>query len=200
VTELQQNRYDKLLRRVGGLIGAKSMVNDALGELFPTIETETLHAELLLLSDWRMAHGASSLGVSAGDINKTQLFNPVDSGNLIVPTGIRISSPTTDEMRYLLSAVPLDDLNTNMELFDSRLGVATIPLGQVRSEQTVGGVANFGIVFVDANVSFQLDIPYGMCVLAPGTGLIVSHTVVGTPLIVDYQWRERVAEQSELQF
>ncbi len=200
MTELQQNRYDKLLRRVGGLIGAKSMVNDALGELFPTIDAETLHAELLLLADWKMAHGAINLPASVGDINKTQLFNPVDSGNLVVPTRISIFSPTGDNIRYLLTSVPLTDLTANMELFDSRVGIAVIPVAQVRSLVSPAGVANFGEIVTLAFDLYVFDIPYGMCVLAPGTGLTVAHTVTGVPFIVDYQWRERVAEQSELQF
>jgi len=200
VTELQQNRYDKLLRRVGGLIGAKSMVNDALGELFPTIDTETLHAELLLLADWKMAHAALDMTPGALDIAKVQLFNPVDSGNVMVPVRINIRSATTAPIRYLLSEVPLDENLANRELFDSRLGVATIPLGQLRSEEEPGGVANFGQINVIADVSYVFDIPNGMCVLAPGTGLTISHTSVNVDMTTDWHWRERVAQESELQF
>jgi len=49
VTELQQNRYDQLLRRVGDLKGPGSKVNDVLQELFPTIDVENVPGELLFL-------------------------------------------------------------------------------------------------------------------------------------------------------
>lgn len=200
MTELQQNRYDKLLRRVGNLIGAKSMVNDALGELFPMLEVETLHAELLLLSDWKMAHGAIAQQPGALEIAKTQLFNPAESGSLVVPTRVSIRSATTAAIRYLFQSVVLDEDLANRELFDSRLGFPTRPLAQLRSEETVGGVASFGEIFVLADVSYIFDIPFGMCVIAPGTGLTFSHTAVNVDMTTDWHWRERAAQQSELQF
>ncbi len=45
--ELQQNRYDQLIRRVGGIIGPGSKVVEALGELFPVIDVENVPGELL---------------------------------------------------------------------------------------------------------------------------------------------------------
>ena len=86
MTELQQNRYDRLLRRVGGLIGAKSMVNDALGELFPMLEVENVPGELLALLGTQLGWCSASLGPSVGNFNHHQLFNPADSGVVITVT------------------------------------------------------------------------------------------------------------------
>lgn len=200
MSEIQQNRWDQLIRRAANIVGGGSQVNDTLNELFPTLDVETLNAELVLLSTWHLAHGATDIPGLAATINHSQLFNPVGSGNIIVPTRISIKTSANQEIRYALQSSALTDFTANNELFDSRLGVATAPVGQTRSVQQAGGLALFGEVFVQANVSYVFDIPLGMCVIAPGTGLNFANTSNNVAMIIDYQWRERVAQPAEVNF
>jgi len=200
MTELQQNRYDKLLRRVGGLIGAKSMVNDALGELFPTIDVESLNAELGLLSGWRLGFGSTDQLASAGNTNHSQLFNPAGSGSLVVLERVDFRTPASAVVRYALATAGLTNFTANVALRDTREGVTVAPLAQLRDVQQPGGVALFGSIVLQAGVTFTIEDKNGLFVLAPGTGLTFATTIQNINFTVNYLWRERVAEASELQF
>jgi len=200
VTELQQNRYDKLLRRVGGLIGAKSMVNDALGELFPMIDVETLNAELGLLSGWRLGFSSQSAAASAGDQNLIQLFNPADSGMLVVLERADFRNSVSQIIEYGLATTGLANFTANHALRDTREGILVQPVGQVRDVQQVASIASFGQFLLQADVTFTMEEKAGLFVLGPGTGVTFSTTVVNTTSLIQFLWRERVAQASELQF
>lgn len=200
MTELQQNRYDKLLRRVGGMIGAKSMVNDALGELFPVIEVEKVSLELLKLTDWRLGVGSSEQVALAANNNQVQLFNPVDSNMLVVPTHIWIRSATSQFIRFTFLGTPLTNNVGNILPRDTRDGITGGVFAQVRNVQQVGGLPATGQIFVVGNVGFDFNDQDGLAVLAPGTGLNLSTNAVNSSLQVTFFWRERTAQQSELQF
>lgn len=199
MTELQQNRYDQLLRRVGGLIGAKSMVNDALTELFPMVDVEDLKAELALISGSRLAFSSTFQLADPVDLNHSQLFNPTDSNNLIVLERLDIRASIAQNIEYQLATVALADFTANHALRDTRLGIPTAPVGQVRSVEQAGGLAQFGLIWEDTNGK-TIEDKRGLFVLAPGTGLTIATTVANADFIVSYLWRERVAETSELQF
>lgn len=200
MTELQQNRYDKLLRRVGGLIGAKSMVNDALGELFPQIDVETLNAELGLLSSWRLGFSSIVFAASAGDLNHAQLFNPADSGTIVVLERVDMLDALAQPIRFGLATAGLTNFTANQALRDSREGILVQPVAQVRDVQQVAGIAQFGTITMQAAVTFTLEEKLGLFVLGPGTGLTFATTFVNTDSVFSFFWRERVAEASELQF
>ena len=200
MTELQQNRYDKLLRRVGGLIGAKSMVNDALGELFPTLDVETLNAELMLLSSWRLGFSSTAQSPLAANLNHSQIFNPAGSGGITILERVDVLTKTAQEIRFALATAGLTNLTANHALRDTREGILSQPVTQIRDVQQVGGIAQFGIVTLEAAVNFTLEDKNGLFVLGPGTGVTFATTALNTDLQVTYLWRERVAEASELQF
>ena len=200
MTELQQNRYDRLLRRVGGMIGPGSMVNDALTELFPMIDVESLNAELSFLSDWRLAFGSTLQSASVGEQSLSQIFNPVDSGMLVVLERVDILTNTDQNIEYGLSALPLTDFNANVAMRDTRPGILRLPVTQLREVQQAGSIATFGLLFVLDLGTFTMEEKKGLFVLAPGTGLTFSTTTANTSFNVTYLWRERVAEPSELKF
>jgi len=200
VTELQQNRYDQLLRRVGGLIGAKSMVNDALTELFPMIDVENLNAELALPAGTRLAFGSISFVASAGDLNHAQLFNPAGSGSVVILERVDIRSSALQDVRYGLATAGLTNFTANQALRDTREGILTQPVAQVRDVQQVGGIAQFGQIIVRGDITFTLREKRGLFVLGPGTGITFATTLANTTGSLTFLWRERVAEQSELNF
>jgi len=200
MTELQQNRYDKLLRRVGGLIGAKSMVSDALGELFPTIDVENVPGELLMLSGTRIAMATSQLGVLAANRNLHQLFNPADSQVLLVVTKLLLRSNVAELMRLAITNAALTTATGNEVLRDTRLGVAALAVGQNRTVQQAGGVAAHMEFQVEANITLKLEDENSLFVLFPGTGVTLASTSLGVSTTAGWWWRERVFEGAEAQF
>lgn len=200
MTEIQQNRYDQLVRRVNNIVSPGSMVNDSLNELFPTIDVETLNAELSYLSGWRLAFGSTNQPALAANNNLTQLFNPVGSGMIVVLERIDVQDGTAQIIRYGLSTTALTNLTANEALRDTRTGILPIPVAQCRDVQQVGSIAQFGMFFLRASINFSMADKRGLFVLSPGTGVTFATTVVNNALLFSYQWRERVAEPSELNF
>ena len=200
MTELQQNRYDRLLRRVGGLIGAKSMVNDVLGELFPMIDVENLNAELALLSGTRLGFSSSTQGAIVGSFNHSQLFNPANSNVLIVLERVDFQSNSTQIVFFQITPIALTNQTTNSVLRDTREGLTARMVGQVREVQQVAPLTRTGAIGVVADETFTLDDKRGLFVLGPGRGLTFATSTNNTSLVVNYLWRERVAEVSELNF
>lgn len=200
MTELQQNRYDKLLRRVSGLIGPGSMVNDVLTELFPMLEVESLNAELGLLSSWRLGFSSTGQGPLAANLNHSQIFNPADSGTIVVLERVDLISVTRQQIEYALATAGLTNLTANHALRDTREGILAQPVAQIRDVQQPGGLPQFGFVEIQPTTTFTLAEKKGLFVLAPGTGVTFATTIVNTTFQVSYMWRERVAEESELQF
>jgi len=200
VSEIQQSRYDQLLRRVADLKGPGSKVNDALTELFPMIDVENLNAELALLGTWRLAFSSTVQFQSAGDVDLSQIFNPVGSGHLVVLERVDLFSATAQRIEFLVTPTPLADPDGNAALRDTRSGVTTIPVAQMRSVQQVLSIAQFGLATIQAGVTFTIKDKRGLFVLAPGTGVTFATTIVNTSFNVSYLWRERVAEPSELNF
>jgi len=196
VTELQQNRYDSLLRRVGDLKGPGSKVNDVLQELFPTIDVENVPGELLFLMGTRIGWGSAARSPSAGKIPGVQLFNPVGSGHLISVSDVVISINATTPVSWgiVLTTLPI---NTGIpRIRDSRVGVGQSGVSELRT--SVDAVAPVGgQVRLLTNTAFHVPRENTVCVLAPGTGLTVTGGVdIG--LTVSFVYRERIAEPSEL--
>lgn len=197
MTELQQNRYDRLARRVGGLIGAKSMVNDVLGELFPVLDVENVPAELLALMATQLGWCSSVLVPSVGELNHHQIFNPANSQNLIVVTQVLVSTTTTGTFRIstLLGALPVD---VGLERRrDTREGTQANLVGENRTEQSaINGGADQRVRVITNEQMFIKD-PNDIMVLFPGTGLTVSSEATNILSTAGFFWRERVFEGSE---
>lgn len=200
MTEIQQNRYDQLIRRVNNIVSPGSMVGDALNELFPVIDVEKVPLELLKLSGWRLGLGSSEQAALAANNNLAQLFNPADSGMLVTLTRVFIRTNTTQFIRFTFLESPLTNDVGNVLPRDTRDGLTGGVFAQVRNVQQVGGLPAIGQIFVVGDVGFDLRDQDGFVVLAPGTGIDFSTTVLNTSLQITFMWRERTAQQSELQF
>ena len=200
MTAIQQNRYDQLVRRVSNIVSGGSMVNDALSELFPMIDVENLNAELSLLTGWRLAHGAVEKTAIAANNNLVQLFNPDGSGQLAVVERVDIRVGTGQFIEYAMAATPLTNFTANQEARDSREGIPRNPVAQMRDVTQAGSLPNFGVIFVEGNVTFTMEEKLGIFVLAPNTGVTFSTTTVNTDFVCNMHWRERVAEPAELNF
>jgi len=198
-SELNQNRYDQLLRRVGAMIGPGSRVVEALTELFPVIEVENLQPELFALVGTRLCWQSTERPPAAGQNAGSQLFNPVDSNVIGTVTRVRIRCAAASAINVELQDTEFGASPVSGLFRDSRLGFdreTTLRAG-AQDPVTVGGGLRLQIAAGDT--IFIEDIN-GVAVLAPGSGLSIGTTAQNTTLTVNYWWRERSAEQSELNF
>lgn len=201
MTELQQNRYDRLLRRVGDLKGPGSKVNDVLEELFPTIDVENVPGELLWLMGTRLCQGGGIVAGVAAVRSKMQVFNPVGSGKLVTITDVHagvVGNTTT--MRWGIGVTALTTENNSEVFRDTRELPPTAPTAQVRTETSATLSTGTSQTRQLQNQDLHLFDPNGLAVLAPGTGFEIGVSTNDIDLLVGFMWRERQAEPSELLF
>jgi len=200
MTEIQQNRYDQLIRRVNNIVAPGSMVGDALNELFPMIDVESLVMDLAFLAGSKHGLGTSVLTPSVGNLNHHQLFNPADSGNILTLTQVYLHSSATQQFEYVAATSALSILNGNVIKRDTREGVIAVPVGQIRTVQQAAGLPTIGAIFVVSDVQQLLENNNGLFVLAPGTGVTFASTIANIDSTLTFMWRERVAQAAELNF
>ena len=198
--EVQQTRWDRIIRRVSGSLGPGSRVSETLSELFPMIDVENVPGELLLLGGTRLCHGGLVLAASAGNRGKIQLFNPTDSGHLVTVTRIFIRSAATGAVRVAMDAAARTNDSTAARYRDTRLGITEEPVAQLRSENTATAIAGIVQLFTIADVQQDIRDENSVAVLAPGTGITFGPDAINTASSGSFFWREREALPSELQF
>jgi len=201
VPEIQQNRYDQLLRRVTGSIGPGSRVSESITELFPMIDVENIPPELLVLAGWDAAFRGTAITAGPGDENASQLFNPVGSGKLIVLTKVYIRASNLTRLNFAMTHTPLASSNGFGGHRDNRAGdiVSSAAVGNTRIE--TGLVINAGgAIDISTQATEILEDVNGIAILSPGDGWTIGALTPAITLIVSYFWRERTAESSELNF
>jgi len=197
-SELQQSRYDQLVRRVGGIIGPGSKVSEALSELFPVIDVERVPGELLALGQTQICLGSATLTGDVAEVARVQLFNPVASGKLIAVSSVYVSATATMTFRFATSTIALTD-GIGTEVFrDRRLSATSRPSGQIRTDSTVAFPDAHGQFRLAGNQVVTLEDENTAAVLSPGSGFEVGSTAAATTIFVTFNWRERVALESEL--
>lgn len=198
MAELQQNRYDQLIRRVGGIIGVGSMVSEAIGELFPMIDVERVPGELLALMGTGIAWGRVIAAADVGENTRVQLFNPEGSGKIIAVSSLYVQAAAADAIEMGILGVALTSLSAVPRFRDSRFGTTLLPVGELRQDTNVGATpATFRVHALDT-VFTKIEDTNGVAVLTPGFGLVLSTVSVNRSLRASFVWRERAAEPSEL--
>ncbi len=200
MTEIQQNRWDQLIRRVANIVGGGSQVNDTLNELFPVLDVENMPAELLYLAGTKIAMGSQRDLASVGDLHLHQLFNPIDSGHILTLTDVIFSSGVAQRIRWALQSTAVSSSSTNQAIRDSRVSVIERAIGSIRGVTQVGGIPAFGEVEIGVEIPFQLSVGNAVAVLLPGTGFTIATTTANNELISSWFWRERLAQPAELNF
>jgi len=200
-SDIQQTRYDQLVRRVGGIIGPGSKVAEVITELFPMLDLENLPSELLLLSGTRAAMGGGTLAATSGVSPKFQIFNPADSGHIVTLTRIWFTLGATTVHRWgRSSAVFATTVIDSEEFTDTRNPVANAPVAQLRALNVaaLANAANQQQVLL--HNTLDLTNANDLCVLSPGFGFEIGAGVTNVNAWCAFNWRERAAEQSELNF
>jgi len=169
-TELQQARYDQLLRRVGDLKGPGSKVGEVLTELFPVVSVEDLPLELRVLSGWRAAMIEVERLAGVGDVVAANLFNPAGSGVIAVVERVFWRVNNTDNIEFDIVQVTLSGGQTKGLFRDSRLGGDRLSTLFATTQTGIGtdGIQRF-FTIADEVQSIQDD--QGLFVLSPGNGL-----------------------------
>ncbi len=197
--EIQQTRYDRLMRRVAGIIGPGSKVSEVLTELFPTLDVENVPGELLFLSGWQLGLGGGTLQGGALNRAKWQLVNPVGSGMLVVPTSLVFSSNVVTEISINITETLFVSAPGTEVKRDTRVGVGQT-VAEIHQADTVAPTSPNYVLRIVAQSMNQLQDPNGLAVLAPGSAMEIGMETVNKDLAVGFMWRERVAEVSELAF
>jgi len=200
MTEIQQNRWDQLIRRAAGIVGGGSQVNDTLNELFPVLDVESVPGELLFLAGTRLALGSARQLAVAARFSRVNLNNPEGSGNVIAITQAIISTTADTVIRWSFDTSQTGGTLANSALRDTREGFAVDPVGEVRNEDTAGGIAGFGQMLILASSPFVLKDENTIGVLFPGTTFQVVGAVANVEVNCTFYWRERVFQASEQVF
>jgi len=198
--QLNQSRYDQLLRRIGDLKGQGSKVSTVLEDLFPVLDVENVPIEMLALMGTRVAFGTMSRGPSGLDVQRIQLFNPIGSQQLVTITKVDVTSELAQQINYGVVTTALATNPATQRFRDSRFGLTNRPVAEIRFDGSGAITPVQAIVTVEASVNQALTDPNGIAVLSEGFGLQFTSTIFGTGLTCTFQWRERVAEPSELNF
>ena len=198
--EIQQSRWDKLLRRVSGSIGPGSRVGTSISDLFPVLDVESVPGELLLLSGTRICHGSAGATGAGGEVPNVILANPVDSGLLITLTQVSVAAlVNTQRIRIAIEGAISGAAQNTQRFRDSRLlSLVSFPTGQIRTFSNPSVPAqDIDFIMKPDTTDFVSD-PNGLAVLAPGTQYLVASLLVTGTIVVTFWWRERTAELSEL--
>jgi len=202
VSEIQQTRYDQLLRRVTGIIGPGSKVGDLITDLLPIFDVENMPGEILLLAGTRLCLGGGALGAVAAESPTAVLENPEDSGILVTVERVDYGVEANQTIRwgvqngFRATAVALG----TEDFRDVRLFAPDAPTANVRQISEVPLANGTNQSKLAGFRTFTLDPPNGVCVLPPGTSLEIGSGSTNVNCFYGFLWRERAAEQSELNF
>ena len=196
--EVQQTRWDRLIRRVSGSIGPGSRVGETLGELFPVFDVERVPAELLILGGTALAHGGGQIASIAGQGATAQLFNPAESNTIITITRVCVGVTTTTSIRWGTSQPQRGTIISTQVFRDTRRLLPELPVGQISQESAVALATATNQSRLLANTSLPISDDNAVAVLAPGTGFEIGTSAGANILLHSFYWRERPAEESEL--
>lgn len=196
---LQTARLENFVRRWGSIKGGGSVLSESLGDVFPVLDLENLTPENQLPAGWSLTQRFITVVGIAAQLTGVSVINPADSGAIVVVDKILVQSNTSQNFTYGVD-LPLFTVVTTFQNQDTRSS------NQQNGSMVMGGNANVGAAFGGgffralANVTFILEAPNGLAVLAPGGQFGVAGATVQTNITMSAFGRVRLAEPSELSF
>ena len=176
----------------------------SLTQLLPTVQTVNViqsGVEDRYLQGWnRYAFIANPVAVAA-QFCKSQIRNPVGSGVIAVVEGVIVASSLADSPSISLTTTSTDltTASTIVNRLDAR-GNQSPALHMSLGTTAAGAPGNAQwVVAFAANTTFQLiqNVDQQITIL-PGDALVVNSGVVNQTLVMNFMWRERPLESSEL--
>lgn len=194
--EVQQTRWDRIIRRVSGSIGPGSRVSETISELFPMIDVERVPGELLAAGGTRLVWQSTERPAAVGLVTASQLQNPVDSGVIITCSTLEIMTDVATIISFQ-NTVTFNGFPVPGLFRDTRLGVARQTTGKVSSfnNVTTGGGIRLRVL---AGVLNRFTDENSLAILSPGTALQVGTASTQIRMTVNYYWREREVLPAEL--
>ena len=198
-SEIQQNRYDRLVRRVAGIIGPGSKVSEVLTELFPVIDVENMPSELLILSGTRTAFGGGVATGGGGNSTKMGLFNPAGSNTIITLTDVWIASTSGAQIiRWGLNVNQLAVNIATQQFTDTRNPIQQLPVGEISTEVAAALANATGQTLTTTNVPVHITGKNEVAMLRPGIGFEIGLTASNQVQYTTFYWRERPMESAEV--
>lgn len=188
------------MRRVGDLKGPGSKVNDVLTELFPMLDVERVPGELLFLAGTHLGIGSVFRPGVIAENGIAQLFNPDDSGTIVTLSSCVFSTNNDQVLEWEVGAVTFGPNLGNNILRDTRTGASVLSVAELHGINQLASITGFGQLRVLAGQTVTLNDQNGVAILFPGSGFAVGTTVNNTALYVNFFWRERPFEPSEVNF
>ena len=197
--EVQQTRWDRTIRRVSGSIGPGSRVSETISELFPMIDVERVPGELLVLGGTGICSGGGTLKAEVAEVVSAQLFNPAGSNSLVTITKVYVAFLATANVRWGTTSVPRGTVISTQRFRDTRRIPPALPVAQVSQDSDVALASGINQTRLIADTTLKLEDENGVAVLAPGSGFEIGANVSENTIFYSFYWRERPAEESELQ-
>jgi len=198
MSELQINRWDRLLRRVGNIVGARSIVTTALEDVFPILDLENHPLELKALGGNWAANGGAVLLAQAANHSLVELFNPASSGLFVILECLFLFGDSA-EIKLTVDG-NARGIEAGIKAYRDIRRTAP-PVGQIRTLQQVADLASPTIRIRPSLVGTTFQVHNNdkdLFCFPPGFGLSVQSDSINEALTVNFLWRERVFEESEL--
>jgi len=198
---LNITRFDKMLRRLFVVVGRGAIVTTLLEDVFPVVDLFNPSPEFRALGGEHPAFG--KVNRNSTEFNEVQLFNPVGSGLIAIVEEIVVNGEMVTGWHMAIVDTPLGSTGPFKQFRDSRLFDQSPGL-ELRSGNTVAGgnvPANWAILQDQTDTEFRFNqVDAGVAILSPGFGLSIEQDEDGMNrnLRVNFLWRERAAEPSEL--
>ncbi|SRR5713101_1781229 len=201
--EILTGRHNKMLTRLFSMKGPAPAPQLA-GEIMP-VHPFFSGVENRFLETWNRFMTFGNLGPTVGQTEAIQIRNPPGSNLIAVMEGIIISPIAADRYFFSSSHANVADLNNvgTGILLDPRAGGP----GQVKSVSIIsissGGAGDLGFslagIRVGATTSFQvIQDPIQEMTVLPGDTLRIRQETANSGASVNFLWRERTLEESEL--
>lgn len=182
------------LRKIAGL-GDEDGVS-RLGEtLTPIIDMWALPESQLLRGDMPSA-GSFDVTAVAGEFAQALLYNPQNSGVLVVVERINVWKPAAVIdvfMRLYRGASPAGFVTNNSAPIDTRSPQATAAAGTialVMQDSVVGAIGDVNFDRLRGPADTIVSVPRPI-ILAPGTGVALNEVAQAGRILGSFYWRER---------
>jgi len=205
--EILTGRFNRYLQKLTQIKGSPPVPSLAT-EMMPTIPTEPpeLPVENRYLAGIDQFWLAITTGVVAAQNSAVRLRNPVGSNTLVTIEWLGLSETVNDLtapylIMHILSNSAVIDLpssqNASTPIDGRTVRKSTLIMSQNTNVGTPSGTFALQIP-IAANGFFSLQLFEDMeIVMAPGTVIQFTTTVLNTQLQVSAKWRERFLEDSE---
>lgn len=173
-------------------------------EIMAVIVLESDRPEFKFLGGEKLAIGFGAAALTAGQFSGVKLFNPANSGLLLVLEKVYVLSSVANSW-VIRRASNNFATTTNTQLSrDTRFGTTEIPAGVIQTDITTAAVtsgAQIGFLpgiqsgAAGNQISNVYDMPH---IFTPGQGIVIHPGVVAADVSCMFCWRERASEPSEL--